>query len=193
MLFLAPRFRWVSKKAPDGIMILNEFLTRERVPITQRWYSLILESYSPDVASFLRTEKDPFQNPVGKTFSRTIETIYDELLGEGDAARLSCALEEMIKIRAVQDFSPSQALAFIFSLKRAIQEHLRAKGGLDRVLEELLRLEAKIDAFAFVAFDLYMSSREKIFDIRVNEIKNRTFKLLERANRTFGKEEEEKA
>ena len=43
-------------------------------------------------------------------------------------------------------------------------------------------LDNRIDEIALLAFDVYSACRQKISDIRVNEVKNQVGKLLERAN-----------
>ena len=95
------------------------------------------------------------------------------------------ALEGLVRIRAVQDFSPAEAVAFVFLLKRAAREVLedvseQAQSVPARVLSDL---EARIDSLALLAFETYTRCREEIFEIRVREAQRRTAALLERFNR----------
>ena len=46
---------------------------------------------------------------------------------------------------------------------------------------ELFEFESKIDQLCLIAFDIYMQCREKVYLIRANETRNRTFKAFERA------------
>lgn len=159
----------------------------------ERWFQLILETYPADTSRFLKQEKDRFINPVGYTISQEIEALYDELLQEMNPDKLAACLDNIIRIRAVQDFPPSQTIAFIFLLKKAIREELASEIAENRVLEELLKFESKIDQLVLLALDIYMKCREKVFEIRVNEAKaerERVLKLLDRTNLTMESQSE---
>jgi hypothetical protein len=90
------------------------------------------------------------------------------------------ALDPILRIRAVQSFSPSAATRFIFSLKPIIRQHLAGSGGGGGgvALEEIDR---RIDEMAMAAFDIYMACREKIFELKANESRKQFFGSLKRA------------
>ena len=166
-------------------MTLEYLLSQKRAPILDRWLQLILETYHADTSQFLKQEKDRFVNPVGYTISQEIEILYDELLHGMDFGKLSTSLANIIRIRSVQDFYPSQAIAFVLLLKKAIREELEKEIRENQLFEELLRFESRVDELALLAFDIYTKCRDKVYEIRVNEIKAEregAFKLLERAN-----------
>ena len=56
------------------------------------------------------------------------------------------------------------------------------RGGGKRVEVELAELEARIDRVALLAFDKYTECREKLHEVRNNEIKGRAERLLQRLN-----------
>ncbi len=161
-------------------MNLKEVLSEKKPSILKRWFDVILETYPADTAKFLKTQRNPFANPVGSTISKGIENIFDELLEGGDRDRLDPFLDNIIRIRAVQDFTPAQALAFIFLLKKVIRDELD-KEMCGQLSDELSAFESKIDDLALLSFDIYMKCREKLYDIKANEVKSRTFRLLQRA------------
>jgi hypothetical protein len=170
-------------------MALEHFLSENKATILERWYRLIRETYPPNTARFLKREKNRFVNPVGYTISQEIGVLYDELLTGMDLEKLTTSLENIIKIRSVQDFSPSEGVVFIHLLKRTMREELEGKFSSDRIFEEWAQLESKIDTLALLAFDIYMRCREKIFEIKVREVKGereRIFKLLERTRLVSG-------
>ena len=174
-------------------MVLERLLPQKRAAILERWFQLILETYPADTSGFLKQEKDRFINPVGYTISQEIETLYDELLQKMNSDKLAACLDNIIRIRAVQDFFPSQTVAFIFLLKKAIREELTSEIKENRVFKELLEFEARIDKLVLLAFDIYMKCREKVFEIRLNEAKaerERVLKLLERINLTMESQSE---
>jgi hypothetical protein len=166
-------------------MILNDLLLKNKEAILERWFCLIMETYPTDLSKLLKKERDRFVNPVGFTFSKGIEAIFSELLNDMNREKLSLPLENIVKIRSIQDFSPSQAIGFIFLLKKAIQEVLGSRIQEKQVVEEWLKFQLKIDQMALLAFDVYMKCKEKIYEIRVRESKaekDRAFRLLERMN-----------
>ena len=143
---------------------------------------MILETYPSDTSNFLKKQKNCFANPVGYNISQGINGIFDELLNEADTDKVSPFLDNIIRIKAVQDFFPSQAMSFIFLLKKAIRESLGNKIHETHISEELLLFESKIDDLALLSFDVYMKCREKIYELKSNEVRSMTFRLLQRAN-----------
>lgn len=177
----------------DKIVVLEHLLSQKRAAILERWFKLILDTYPADSLRFFKHEKDRFANPVGYTISLEIEVLYDELLRGMDSDKLSASLDNIIRIRAVQDFSPRQAIAFVFLLKKAVRVELEREIRKNQLFEELLKFESRIDELALLAVDIYMKCREKIYEIRVNEVKaerERVFKLLEKTSPTYDKLEE---
>jgi len=161
-------------------MKLTDLLTQKKSRIVDGWLRVIYESYPPETAIFLKKEKDRFDNPVGISTADGIKALYEALLVEMETDRVLAALDEIIRIRAIQDFSPSQALAFIFLLKNVIREELAKELRAGDLAAELLELESRIDGLALLGFDVYTKRREKLHEIRVNEIKKRVSGLMRR-------------
>ena len=158
-------------------MSIDKLLKEKKTKIIKKWRDAIIKSYPEDGQGFLKREKSQFANPVGLTISTEIETLYDEIIKGENTEKISSCLDSIIKIRAVQDFKPSQAVAFVLQLKQIIREEL----GTDHS-DEMRILDKRIDEVTLLAFDVYSACRQKISDIRVNEVKNQVGKLLERAN-----------
>ena len=175
-------------------MTLEHSLSQKKAAILGRWFHLIMETYPADSLRFLRREKDRFANPVGYTISREIEVLYEELLQNMNSDKISASLDSIIRIRSVQDYPPSQAIVFVFLLKKAIREELANDIGGKLAYEDLLKFEVRIDELALLALDIYMKCREKVYDIRLNEAKaqgERAFRLLEISGRIYEKPETE--
>lgn len=166
-------------------MDLENLLADKRSRVIKAWRELIFGTYPDDSQRFLRKEKDQFANPVGGVISREIETLYDEITTSCDTDRISSCLDNIIRIRAVQDFRPSQAVAFVLQLKNILREVIGDEISLHGLSSEFQNFENRIDEIALLAFDIYSSCRQKIYDVRVNEIKNQLGRLLERANLTI--------
>ncbi len=155
--------------------MLRELLINKKSSIVKNWTQLIFETYSKESTRFFELEKNQFSNPVGYTISNNIEKIFDELVGDNNFDRLRSLLSEIIKMRAIQDFSPSQAVEFIYQLKKVMRSELEMDINKENVINEYLEFESKIDRAALIAFDLYMEYREKVYQIRVNQIKSNSF------------------
>ena len=164
-------------------MVLEEVLVKKKDTILKRWFDLIAQTH-PDGGASLVKNKDRFANPVGHITSSTIATLYEEFLqGKQNSERVTIALYDILKIRAVQDFSPSKAIAFVFLLKNAIRAELEDEIYKTNYFEELTRIESRIDELASHAFDIYMDCREMIYKVRVDEMKitvDNITRLLER-------------
>jgi hypothetical protein len=107
--------------------------------------------------------------------------LFDELLKEMDPKIIQSFLDPIIRIRAVQSFSPSQATRFIFFLKDAVRTNLQKEDPEAKFFSGLPLFESKIDELCLIAFDVYMNCREKIYELKANEMKNRTYKAFKRA------------
>lgn len=158
-------------------MNLENLLSDKRSKIVKRWRNAIISSYPEDSRSFLRREKSQFANPVGNIVGKEIEALYDGVIKGAPAADIANRLETVIRIRAVQDFTPSQAVGFVLELKGIIREE--AGAGQSR---EMQAVDHRIDEVLLLAFDVYSKCRQKLYDIRVHEVKNQVGRLLERAN-----------
>jgi hypothetical protein len=103
------------------------------------------------------------------------------LLGEMDPQELVPILDGIVRIRAVQDFNPSQAVFFVFLLKKVVREKLEKEIQDHRVVDDLLVFEAKLDEVALLAFDIYVKCKEKLYEIRAMEAKSQVSRLLKKA------------
>jgi hypothetical protein len=163
-------------------MNLKDILHQTKPAILKSWFKYIVETYPSDSNVFLKNNKDRFANPVGSTIENGIEVLFDQLLGKADPDRFSEALSSIVKIRAVQDFTASQALDFILLLKRIVREEIAGKFP-DGVPEpELAEFESEIDGLLLRAFDIYMECYKTLCDIKTSEVKNSVHMLLRRAN-----------
>jgi hypothetical protein len=173
-------------------MVLKTLLLQNKTAIVKRWFDLVLETYPADTVTLMRKEQNQFKNPVGATFSREIETLFKQLCEGNQHGECRAPLDAILKIRSVQDFSPSKAVGFIFQLKMAIEETLKSEIFREQNLEAWRAFQSRIDALALQAFDIYMDCREKICEIRVNQAKaekEMALRMMERMNPSKEKEE----
>lgn len=130
--------------------------------IAERWLARALATFPPGTRATRGANPDQFRDPAGHLLNHNLRILAGELLGEMSRDRLMAPLDAIVRLRAVQAFSPSQALQFIFTLRDAAAEVPGASTA---------QLQERIDALALMAFDLYMACREQIYALRTREIR----------------------
>ncbi|MDD2603256.1 MAG: RsbRD N-terminal domain-containing protein [Desulfobacterales bacterium] len=162
-------------------MKLIERVAAQQSAIVKKWFELVAATYPEDTARFLKSQKDPFANPVGQTTFSGLKAAFTALLEGADAQTQAEALDPIIRIRAVQAFSPGQATVFILALKPIIRETLKKELTGDSAYADLLDLESRIDEMLLIGFDIYLKCRETLFQLKVDLEKNRIYHAFERA------------
>jgi hypothetical protein len=162
-------------------MVLKDLLEQHKPVILKKWIDVLVNSYHADASQFIKTSKNPFANPVGNTISSVLDSVLDVLVYRRNTDTIESSLDLLLRIRAVQAFSPSKAVSFIFSLKQIIRDILKKQIHAERMDMDLYDFDSSIDQLGLVAFDIYMKCREKIYDVKANEEKNRTFRAFNRA------------
>ncbi len=162
-------------------MQLENFLEKKKQEIVGKWFDTIAESYPADAARFIKNKDDNFANPVGSLTRQSVEAVFDEMVKGFDIETMKSFLDPVIRIRAIQSFSPSNSVSFIFKLKSVIRTCLKSELKDENIKEEMILFEQQIDNLALLAFSLYVACREKLFEIKATEEKKRTFSAFERA------------
>ncbi len=163
-------------------MMLEDLLKQEREAILEAWRQVIRDSYPQETARFLLREQDQFANPVGHFIRSGTESVLDQILGDMDGDVIRATLDPLVRIRAVQDFKPCDALRFIFDLKQVVRDRVSPDMGLEKGAWELLEFESRIDRLALLAFEMYVRCRDRIGEIQVESIKRRYAVILKRMN-----------
>jgi hypothetical protein len=144
-----------------------------KLAIAKAWLDVTLCTYPSQSMKFMLNETDRFRNPVGQVLRDGIPVLINELLDEPGSERARQALEDIVRIRAVQNFSAREAVGFIFLLKRIFSQELPDDN------KDRLELDRRVDEMALNAFDFYSQCRAKISDIQVSETRRRVA-LLQR-------------
>ncbi|MCA1944265.1 MAG: RsbRD N-terminal domain-containing protein [Desulfovibrio sp.] len=161
-------------------------LRSDREGIAIAWRDAIYSTYPFDTAGFLRKGQDEFKNPVGVRTDAAVQALVKHLLEETvlDDVALDAALDELVRIRAVQDFTPGKAIGALFLIKGIVRQRLPKLGKLKDHAEAVLRFESKVDSVALRAFDIYVKCRTQLYEMRLKEIKNRHAMLFRHAGLT---------
>lgn len=165
-------------------MRLEELLATRREALVSSWIESTFSLFPKETATFLRTSKDPFANPVGATVSTELASLFDVLLQDAPAPEAARHLDPIVQVRSVQDCPPSEAVSFVFLLKEVVRRELAAASDAPAARAELTAFEDRIDRLALLAFDSYTKFRARIHELRVQEVKNRVSGLLRRSRLT---------
>lgn len=164
-------------------MSLLEEISDNRKEIAKKWCDLVFSSYPVETQKVWKSNHDKFTNPVGAAIRKVTEQLLDLVIDWNNGEAISESLDELIRIRTVQDFAPSKSLSFVLELKKIIRdiyfEKLKKEGSLD----ELMAFETRIDNLGLIAFDVYTKNRDLISQMRVDEVKRAYHMILRRANK----------
>lgn len=164
-------------------MDLKEFLIQNRKDLIDKWYRAVLDTYPAEATEIFGRKKDRFQNPVGYNLSEAVKTLFDYLTNQSEPDDITGPLDMLIRIRSVQDYTPSQAVACIFIIKDIVRKELGPRLTEFGLHEELLKFESRVDQLLLLAFDNYMQCRQNLFELRIRETKAGTFRLIDKLNR----------
>ncbi len=162
-------------------MSLSKALKEREDKIVKRWEDKLINSYPEDTRRFLKKEKDQFANPVGYIIRNELRNLYNGFITQ-DKEKITSSLNQIIKVRAVQDFSPSAALYFIVELEDVIKEETDWNSFNNKEKEELSK---RINSLLLEAFDIYEQCRYRLYELRVNEVRNQVSGLLKMANLVY--------
>lgn len=154
--------------------------------LAQSWVAAANAIYPFAAAGFLRSQQDPFANPVGRRSADLAPLLCRAVIGlPHDGTALRAALEEFVRVRAMQDLPAETSLEALFAYKNILRACIREQGieltTADR--EELEAMDARCDSLALLAFGVYSRLRESFFEARVQDVRRRHSQILRLAER----------
>jgi hypothetical protein len=151
-------------------MDLAEGFRCHREKIVDRWVEYVLSTYIS--SGFFVKEKDKFANPVGGNLREGLQRLFLLLSKGADPAEFTAPLEQIISIRSVQEFTPAQAVAPLNGVKHIVREVFEADKERKQLVSGLYDFEFSVDLAVLAAFDIYMKYRERLYQVRINEIRS---------------------
>lgn len=166
-------------------MNTTQIFREYKKPLTEQWIAAVFSTYPLDTSGFLRTRSDAFRNPVGEITTTMAGHLYDAMAGEHVIPeRVREALERFVKLRSVQDFSPSRGLGVLYVLKQLARQTLLPEFERRGNVTEYLEAESRLDTLALMAFDIYTASRETLAEQRIKEIRDQHSQVVRWAQST---------
>jgi hypothetical protein len=160
-------------------MNLLEALKNKKEKILSTWVERTLDSYTS--SGFFKHSKDRFANPVGANIKEGLARLLNLIIKGADPREYAEPVDQVVRIRAVQDFTPAQAVAPILELKWVVKQVFSADKECRHLLTELDSFDCDVDRAALVAFDLYMESRDRLHRARIRELKSGSYILTDSA------------
>lgn len=155
------------------LMTVDQTLEQHREKIIDRWFNATIDTYPEDTARMFSRAKNRFDNPVGSATRQSLEDTFNLILADPSPDAVEAALDTVIRIRAVQSFTASRAVGFVFMLKDIVRDLHGAP------LDD--QFHAKMDRVGLAAFNRYMKCREEIFLLKATEAKKRIHGAFKRA------------
>ncbi len=151
-------------------MDLAEGFRNHKEKIINKWVEYALSTYIS--SGFFIKERDQFANPVGGNIREALNRLFPLLVGGADSQAFIEPLAQIMSIRSVQEFSPSQAVAPLNAIKHITREIFAADKERKHLVQELYDFEFAVDLAVLAAFDIYMQFRERLYQVRIAEIKS---------------------
>ena len=160
-------------------MKLSEALQEKKKQILSMWIDRTLDSYSS--SDFFKHSRDQIANPIGANIRAGLTKTYEFLLLGAQTAEYTAALDQVIRMRAIQDFTPSLAVVPFLELKWVIRQVLTADKHTAHLVQnqDLAPLDCDIDRIALAAFDIYTKCREQLYQVRIQELKSGSYILTD--------------
>ncbi len=158
------------KNGAGGYMGLDEAFRNYEDKIVSRWVDYTLSSYK--ASKFFKKEHDKFANPVGGNTYEALSKLFKLLAKNADPKEFVAPLDQIMRIRSIQEFAASEAVGPIHAVKHITREILEKDKERRHLIADLYDFEFAVDLAVLAAFDLYMQCREQLYKVRIKEIKS---------------------
>jgi len=129
--------------------------------IVDAWFSKAIEVYPEAARRGMTQSSDRFLNPVAATLRESLTILARELAGDMDEGAVASALDAIVRVRAVQDCTPEQALGFVPQLLELIRGR--------QAEAQFPELEVRLHPLEVAAARQYALCKEDIARVRSRE------------------------
>ncbi len=161
-------------------MKLAAFVAENRDEIAREWFETAVSVYPEGMQTLVCGDKSSFSNPCGQNLSSDIDRFLRAVEKNESANELAARLTITVKIRSVQNISPSTALSFVPGLKNVLRDCYQKRHHRDVPLETYLEWSAVIDGATLAALDLYTEQRTRIAEVCIGDVKRRISGIMSR-------------
>lgn len=162
---------------------LKEVLRAHEKELLSGWFEQMMHSYPVEARKYFKKVNSEFTNPVGASLYHSLDKLLQTLLSDApDADAVNENVHMILRIKAVQEVLPSQAVSFVPALKQIVEQVCgKALKDAGVTTQEWLDFYSDLDTVGLYAFDSYSESRELIYKMRLDQIRQ-TNDILVRAD-----------
>jgi hypothetical protein len=163
-----------DRQTPHSDAFFWQALALREGDLARQWLERICADYPPEAAAFIVAHADSFANPLGDRIRSAARAFARVLIAPNplpkEEEELAAALEDLMRVRAIQALTPERAVGVFFYMKELLWTVVAAVPGGETAAGALRKLDARVDRIALAAFGQYSRCRETLFTIRENEI-----------------------
>ncbi len=90
--------------------------------IVEIWFTKAIDIYPRSLHGGMMRVSDRFRNPVAYNLRESLEVLARELAGDMNLDAIRVAMDGIVRVRAVQECTPEQAVRFAEQLRDVIRE-----------------------------------------------------------------------
>ena len=157
---------------------IDLLLEKNKEWILEKWLDRRLALFSNQKQSLIKTQMNQFQNPIRHEIHEGLKMILENF--EEESEKFNEAVELICRVMAIQELPPSKSIAFFYELKEIVNDRVKK---LEQNLtgKEFAEFNSNIEKMTLKTFDCYCGHREKIYQLKVDESKNKAYMLIKKA------------
>ncbi len=171
-------------------MGIIEYLKMNESAVVEQWEKYIIDNYPKDSSKFLIGNKNQFDNPIGYTIRTEIPVIFKAILNNEFDDNFVNSLENFIRIRAIQNYSVEEANSFLKYVKVLIENYVKTNFNSE-IFDEYLELNGRLEKVLHKSFESYLKMKQKLMEIKLDEVKRKNQRMVDRLSKKYGIEEDE--
>ncbi|WP_165056484.1 MULTISPECIES: hypothetical protein [unclassified Adlercreutzia] len=117
-----------------------------------------------------------YDDPTGFRMRQAADDLAAWLLSDDDAPRVPASVEDLCRVKALQDDKPSSALKPLYDLKPRVLAWLRAHEGPEALSARAVK---RAELAFWHSVDCYLRCREDLYRLRLDEVR-REVKMMQR-------------
>ena len=158
---------------------LSRFIEKNQEALNADWVKAVANTYEGEGAAFIHDKEDSIANPMGYSIRQMASTVLGCLASGCDKQELASSILPVVQSRAVQGFNASGAVSFVVLLRDVVSALARKQGAGEELSREL---DDAVIGLMNLSFDLYSDCREKLSEIKVEELKRNLYMMLRKSD-----------
>ncbi len=152
-------------------MTLSRLLEQNKEQLLDQWFDLVVKTY-PGLSGVFLKKQHKWGNPVGTNIREALGLLMDELVLPEASENLAPLLDTVVRIRTVQDYMPSEAVAILLFIKHVVRDQFKEQIASGQIpVAELHGFENKVDTMMLIAFDIYTKCRNTVMQNKLEDYK----------------------